>query len=232
MKNLILISLLLPFIFSCKQNKYSEKSYSGRGISFDIGYNDDTTIGQDIWSLEGKYVLQTWVRTSSNQHIPTKYRFDAYISGSPMVPYVSEIIGKFDYIKDAKIIEYKKADSFFKEISGLTILQRKINDSVELLKRIPTTNDTIEITVINPYGLIVPEIKWPVQSPITYPQTLDLRQLCATSNVKGKFIYEPYYGNQPNAGMLKLSATFIPDDPHKYATVKASVNLLVNKGHY
>ena len=73
-----------------------------------------------------------------------------------------------------------------------------------------------------------PIITWPTPSPIGPGTPLGAAQLDATSSVAGTFVYSPPAGTVEPAGTDTLSATFTPTDSTDYATVNASVKLLVN----
>lgn len=70
-------------------------------------------------------------------------------------------------------------------------------------------------------------VSWPAPSAIPYGIPLAAAQLTATASVAGKFVFTPAEGNVLAPGIHTLSAAFIPDDPEKYATARATVELEV-----
>jgi pimeloyl-ACP methyl ester carboxylesterase len=88
---------------------------------------------------------------------------------------------------------------------------------------------TIQLTV-NPSNLITPKITWTTPAAITYGTSLSGKQLDASSNVAGSFVYSPPAGTVLTAGTQTLSATFTPTNQAKYATATATVKLTVNQG--
>ncbi|WP_089835854.1 hypothetical protein [Granulicella pectinivorans] len=80
-----------------------------------------------------------------------------------------------------------------------------------------------------PGTLLTPTIVWAAPASITYGTPLSATQLNATSSVPGTFVYSPSSGSMPSAGTIQLSVAFTPQDPTKYASVSASVSLVVAK---
>lgn len=69
-------------------------------------------------------------------------------------------------------------------------------------------------------------VAWLKPGAIVYGTGLGMGQLSATSSVAGDFLYDPPAGTVLNAGVAHvLSATFIPLDGDRYATVHTNVNL-------
>lgn len=143
MKNIFLILITVCFI-SCKDKIKPKDPH------MEIGYSSaDTSISQEIWYYQNGYVLQTVARTWKGQQIMSKYGHWLLLGNSPsIVPYMSEILGSFDYIKNNKAIEYNKAQHFIDSIRPIgdsnkiiqtkkDIAEKAIKDSVELLKNIP-----------------------------------------------------------------------------------------------
>jgi Abnormal spindle-like microcephaly-assoc'd, ASPM-SPD-2-Hydin len=73
-----------------------------------------------------------------------------------------------------------------------------------------------------------PTITWPTPAAITYGTALSSKQLDATANVPGTFVYSPTAGTVPPAGTDTLSVSFTPTDTSSYNTATASVKLVVN----
>jgi hypothetical protein len=74
-----------------------------------------------------------------------------------------------------------------------------------------------------------PVITWATPASITYGKELQAKELNATANVPGTFVYSPALGTLPTAGTDTLTVTFTPTDPSLYTTQTASVNLVVKK---
>jgi len=74
-----------------------------------------------------------------------------------------------------------------------------------------------------------PMITWLTPTAIPYGTTLSAKQLSATANVAGSFVYSPAAGAVPTAGSQTLTATFTPTDTADYATASATVSLVVNE---
>ena len=88
-------------------------------------------------------------------------------------------------------------------------------------------------TVTATSGKKTPVITWATPAPVSYGIKLSTTQLNATAtynNVKvpGKFAYAPTAGKVLPAGNQTLSVTFTPTNTTTYATVTASVVLVVN----
>ena len=73
----------------------------------------------------------------------------------------------------------------------------------------------------------VPVITWASPAPITNGTLLGARQLTATANVPGNFVYSPAAGVLLGVGTNQLSVTFTPSDSANYLSSSASVNLAV-----
>ena len=74
---------------------------------------------------------------------------------------------------------------------------------------------------------ITPVLTWPVPAPITYGVALGNTQLDASANTAGTYSYNIPEGTALQVGTHLLSVTFTPTDAIDYATVSASVNLVV-----
>jgi len=74
-----------------------------------------------------------------------------------------------------------------------------------------------------------PQIDWVTPAPITYGTALSVTQLNATASVPGSFAYNPSLGAVLSAGSQTLSVVFTPTDTMDYATVTASVTLVVDQ---
>jgi hypothetical protein len=72
-----------------------------------------------------------------------------------------------------------------------------------------------------------PAIAWPEPDPIPCGTALSAAQLNASASVPGTFDYTPAAGAVLAAGMHTLSLVFTPTNAADYATVKASVSLIV-----
>ncbi len=70
-------------------------------------------------------------------------------------------------------------------------------------------------------------ITWENPSPITYGTALSKQQLNATSEVKGKFVYNPTFGTTLPVGTNTLSVTFLPEEAEKYSDQQMTVPLVV-----
>jgi hypothetical protein len=75
----------------------------------------------------------------------------------------------------------------------------------------------------------MPAITWKAPTAIAYGVALSSTQLNATSSVPGTFVYSPAAGTVPAAGTDTLSTTFTPTDATDYASVTATVSLVVGK---
>jgi hypothetical protein len=80
-------------------------------------------------------------------------------------------------------------------------------------------------------ALNVPVITWNVPAAISYGIALSSKQLSATANVPGTFVYTPAAGTVPKAGTQTLSATFTPTDTKTSSSATVSVQLTVNKAN-
>jgi len=72
-----------------------------------------------------------------------------------------------------------------------------------------------------------PKITWATPAPIPYGTKLSTTQLNASSTTPGTFTFSPAIGAVPGAGSQTLTATFTPKDAVDYATVNATVTLVV-----
>ena len=103
-------------------------------------------------------------------------------------------------------------------ILGVTFTPTDITDYT-------TATASVSITV----NLATATITWPTPSAITYGTALSATQLDATATVPGTLTYSPPAGTVLTAGTHTLSVTFTPTDAANYATVSASVQIVVNK---
>ncbi len=85
------------------------------------------------------------------------------------------------------------------------------------------------LTVNASGGKTNPVITWPTPAPITYAPPVSSKQLDATANTPGEFVYSPKAGTILKAGSQKLSVTFTPANTSAYNTVTATVSLQVNQ---
>lgn len=85
----------------------------------------------------------------------------------------------------------------------------------------------IQVSVSLTVTKATPVIAWPAPKPIDSGTRLNTRQLCATASVPGKFDYSPAPGEALAAGTHTLSVAFTPTDTENYATVEATVPLVV-----
>lgn len=74
-----------------------------------------------------------------------------------------------------------------------------------------------------------PVITWPTPAAINFGTPLSSKQLDATANVPGTFVYSPKAGTILKAGSQTLSVTFTPTDTKDYTTATATVKLQVNQ---
>jgi uncharacterized repeat protein (TIGR03803 family) len=72
-------------------------------------------------------------------------------------------------------------------------------------------------------------INWPSPAAITYGTPLSAAQLDASTDISGTFVYSPALGTVLPAGTQTLSVTFYPVNTTFYATMAATVQLVVNK---
>ncbi|MEN9975269.1 MAG: hypothetical protein RLZZ282_1275, partial [Verrucomicrobiota bacterium] len=77
--------------------------------------------------------------------------------------------------------------------------------------------------------VILPVITWPNPKAITYGTPLSNTQFKVKANVQGTYTFSPMLGTRLPAGTHTLTATFIPTDAVRYASVIKSVPLIVNK---
>jgi len=73
----------------------------------------------------------------------------------------------------------------------------------------------------------MPKITWATPAAINYGTKLSATQLNANSTTPGTFTYSPAIGAVPGAGSQTLTAAFTPKDAVDYATVNATVTLVV-----
>lgn len=141
MKYILSILLCFGFLISCKEKNKPKESTPEDWAKVQNDYPKDTIIHQDIWYYKGQYVLQTWVQTMNQQtHLSQHKDFQVYLPNDSNAPYNVEIAGTFDYIKNNKIQQYLKADSFVRKISADALLQKRIADSIHILENIKTVN--------------------------------------------------------------------------------------------
>jgi hypothetical protein len=86
---------------------------------------------------------------------------------------------------------------------------------------VTNNNGTLTITIA------IPILAWTNPAPIIYGAPLTSNQLNATTGVLGSFAYSPTNGTVLNAGTDTLSVIFTPTDTVDYASVTASVSLVV-----
>jgi hypothetical protein len=72
-----------------------------------------------------------------------------------------------------------------------------------------------------------PTLTWATPSAITYGTPLSAKQLNASANVAGSFVYTPAIDMTPSAGTKTLTATFTSTDAANYNTVSGTVLLVV-----
>ncbi len=84
---------------------------------------------------------------------------------------------------------------------------------------------TVSLTV----NKATPAITWPMPTAITHGTPLSGAQLNATASVPGKFVYSPAADEVLEAGKHSLAVTFTPAETEGYATVQATVPLIVAK---
>jgi alpha-L-arabinofuranosidase len=86
-----------------------------------------------------------------------------------------------------------------------------------------TVTRTVTLTV----DKVTPTLTWAAPAAIAAGTKLSAAQLDATASVAGSFVYSPAAGATPAAGTDKLSVTFTPNNTAEYASVMASVSLVV-----
>jgi hypothetical protein len=91
------------------------------------------------------------------------------------------------------------------------------------------TDVTATLTITQAVAKINPVITWSNPALITYGTALSKKQLNATANVSGTFVYKPPSGTVLNAGSQTLSTTFTPTDATLYNTAAKSVILTVDR---
>jgi hypothetical protein len=91
-------------------------------------------------------------------------------------------------------------------------------------KEYSSATATVQLSV----GQTVPVITWATPAPITPGTALSAKQLNATANVPGTFVYSPAAGAVPAAGTQTLNAAFTPQDTTNYAPAAAKVSLVVS----
>jgi len=87
------------------------------------------------------------------------------------------------------------------------------------------TSATVQLVV----NQAMPIITWPTPAPIVFGTPLCSTQLDAKANLPGTFVYTPPAGTVLPAGNQILSVTFTPADSQDYATVSATMTLLVTQ---
>jgi 2-keto-3-deoxy-6-phosphogluconate aldolase len=76
----------------------------------------------------------------------------------------------------------------------------------------------------------VPSLTWATPSDIVYGTALGSKQLNATSDILGTYVYTPASGTKLGTGkMQKLQVTFTPVDTQNYAVTTKTVNINVTK---
>jgi len=88
-----------------------------------------------------------------------------------------------------------------------------------------TARESVVVTVAK----VKPVIEWPAPDPITYGTALSATQLNAIASIPGTFDYSPAAGEVLSAGTHTVTVTFNPADNTKYATVQATVSVIVAK---
>jgi hypothetical protein len=88
-----------------------------------------------------------------------------------------------------------------------------------------TATATVALTVIK----ATPTIAWATPAGITFGSALNARQLDASSNWPGTFLYTPAAGKVLAAGSQTLSVTFTPTDTTNYNAATTKVALTVSK---
>ena len=78
-------------------------------------------------------------------------------------------------------------------------------------------------------GTATPRITWTRPATIVYGTPLSARQLNASADIPGNFVYNPVAGKVLAAGTHSLRVTFTPSDLRRYRVAQASVNLTVCK---
>lgn len=133
-----LIALFIVMVFcSCKEKKKPHVSTAEEWAKVANDYPADTTIQQDIWYYQGRYCMQTWVKTRRQQaHFSSNKPINISIQGDTYAEYNKDTSGTFDFIAGIKSVEYLRADSFVKLIKEETLRKIKIKDSINFLNSI------------------------------------------------------------------------------------------------
>ena len=97
-----------------------------------------------------------------------------------------------------------------------------------------TPSDNVDYVTVNQTNSIVvnravPVLTWQTPAPIPYGTPLGSKQLNATANVPGIFVYVPCAGTILNPGNQTLTVTFTPKDSVDYIPATASVVLVVTQ---
>jgi hypothetical protein len=92
-----------------------------------------------------------------------------------------------------------------------------------------TAGSATQSVTITAATQITPIITWPTPAPITYGTPLSRKQLDATANVPGTFVYNPPAGTILTAGTHTLSVTFTPTNTTAYTTATTTVTIQVNQ---
>jgi hypothetical protein len=105
--------------------------------------------------------------------------------------------------------------------------------SYTVLAKILSTNytgpDATATLVITAGTKTDPVITWSNPATITFGTALNKKQLNASSNVAGAFVYTPPSGTILNAGTQTLSTKFTPTNTVLYNVVNRSVQIIINK---
>jgi streptogramin lyase len=96
-----------------------------------------------------------------------------------------------------------------------------------------TPTDTTSYTaatasVILTVNKATPVITWPTPAPITYGTPLSSKQLNATANLPGTFVYTPPAGTVLPVGVNIVSVAFTPTDSTDYNTAGTNASVTVN----
>ena len=97
-----------------------------------------------------------------------------------------------------------------------------------------TPNDTTDFQTITVHATLVvlkavPTVAWSQPASITVGMPLSAKQLDATANVPGTFVYSPAAGTVLPAGPTILKVTFTPNDTTDYTNATDAVELTVLK---
>lgn len=109
-----------------------------------------------------------------------------------------------------------------------------LSAGTQTLSALFTPTDTVDyktatVTTTITVNPAKPVITWKTPAAITYKTALSSKQLDATANTPGTFVYSPAAGTVLTAGNQTLSVTFTPTDTTDYTTATKSVTLKVNQ---